>query len=393
MGTSTQKVGRVAAIDIGGTKIAGGVVDGYGQVLYATSRPTPVPATPIGSAAGGASDHASDGVSAAAAEVMATVYAVLDELAASPAWDGVDAVGIGSAGPVDVANGTVSPVNIPAWRSFPLIAQTALHPAVGERPLTLAGDAVAMAAGEHLYGAAVGHANALCMVVSTGVGGGLVLGGRVMPGPTGNAGHIGHITVDLDGEPCPCGGRGCLERLASGPSIVRRALSFGWVPQGSDAQADAQPYPQAPAEADARPGARPATAAATATAAARSVAVTHSAAAVARSAAAGDRAALAAFDRAAQALAAGIAATAALVELDLVVIGGGVAQAGELLFAPLRGWLTQYATLAFTRHLTVVPGRLGVHAGLVGAAACARSGAFPTHHPDTRAGNSAVAWA
>jgi glucokinase len=198
-----------------------------------------------------------------------------------------------------------------------------------------------MAAGEHLHGAAAGYANALCMVVSTGVGGGLVLGGRVMPGATGNAGHIGHITVDLDGEPCPCGGRGCLERLAGGPAIARRALSFGWVPQG--------PYSDG------------------------------SAAAVARSAEAGDRAAQAAFDRAAQALAAGIAATAALVELDLVVIGGGVAQAGEVLFAPLRAWLGRYATLSFTRDLTVVPARLGTDAGLVGAAACARSDAFPVH--------------
>jgi glucokinase len=210
-----------------------------------------------------------------------------------------------------------------------------------------------MAAGEHLHGAAAGSANALCLVVSTGVGGGLVLGGRVMPGATGNAGHIGHITVDLDGEPCPCGGRGCLERLASGPAIARRALSFGWVPQG--------PYSDG------------------------------SAAAVARSAAAGDRAATAAFDRAAQALAAGIAATAALVELDLVVIGGGVGQAGEVLFAPLRAWLTQYATLSFTRGLTVVPARLGTDAGLVGAAACARSGAFPVHHARDTEDTPAVA--
>ncbi len=386
MGTSTQHVGHVAAIDIGGTKIAGGVVDGSGRVLYATSRPTPQarPAaqTTTAAATGTIAEPAVRAEPAAPTdpvdEVMAAVYAVLDELAASPAWDGVDAVGIGSAGPVDGKHGTVSPVNIPAWRSFPLLARTALHPAVGARPLTLAGDAVAMAAGEHRYGAAAGYANALCMVVSTGVGGGLVLGGQVVPGATGNAGHIGHITVDLDGERCPCGGRGCLERLASGPSIVRRALSFGWVPQGCATPADTSPD----ADAD--------RAAALRATLGRSTTVTHSAEAVARSAEAGDRAALAAFDRAAQALAAGIAATAALVEIDLVVIGGGVAQAGELLFAPLRGWLRQYATLAFTRHLTVVPARLGAHAGLVGAAACARSGAFPTHYPDARRGESEV---
>lgn len=328
--------GHVAAIDIGGTKIAGGLVDAAGRVLRGTVRETPAPV----SFASAASTAAPAG--AAADGVMAAVSEILDELSAAPEWDEVTAIGIGSAGPVDVERGTVSPVNIPAWREFPLVARTAEHPAVGGRPLTLAGDAVAMAAGEHLHGAAAGCANALCMVVSTGVGGGLVLGGSVMPGATGNAGHIGHITVDLDGEPCPCGGRGCLERLASGPAIARRALSFGWVPQG--------PYSDG------------------------------SAAAVARSAAAGDRAALAAFDRAAQALAAGIAATAALVEIDVVVIGGGVGQAGEVLFEPLREWLGQYATLSFTRSLRVVPARLGTDAGLVGAAACARSGAFPVHY-------------
>jgi hypothetical protein len=87
-----------------------------------------------------------------------------------------------------------------------------------------------MTAAEHWQGAAQGHDNALCMVVSTGVGGGLILGGKLHPGPTGNAGHIGHISVDLDGDPCPCGARGCVERIASGPNIARRALDGGWRP-------------------------------------------------------------------------------------------------------------------------------------------------------------------
>jgi glucokinase len=302
-----------AAVDIGGTKIAGGLVDGRGRIHPTASRPTPATGD--------------------AEAVMHAVGAVIDELSTAARWPAVDALGICSAGPVDIARGAVSPVNIPAWREYPLIERIRRHPAVAGRPVTLAGDAVAMAAGEHLYGAAAGSANALCIVVSTGVGGGLVLGGRVMPGATGNAGHIGHISVDLDGEPCPCGGRGCLERLASGPAIARQAAAMGWSPSDGDV----------------------------------------SAAAVARSAAAGDRAALAAFDRAAQALAVGIAATAALVEIDTVVIGGGVAQAGELLFAPVREWLGSYATLAFTREISVVPAQLGTNAGLSGAAAYARS--------------------
>ncbi|MGC3003654.1 ROK family protein, partial [Streptomyces sp. G35A] len=198
----------VAALDIGGTKIAGALVDGEGRILVRAQRPTPA---------------REDGET-----VMRAVGAVLGELAASPLWHGASAVGIGSAGPVDASAGTVSPVNVPGWRDFPLVAR--VREAAGGLPVELIGDGVAITAAEHWQGAARGHDNALCMVVSTGVGGGLVLGGRVHPGPTGNAGHIGHISVDLEGDPCPCGSRGCVERIASGPNIARRALVNGWRP-------------------------------------------------------------------------------------------------------------------------------------------------------------------
>ncbi|MFG2227313.1 ROK family protein [Streptomyces sp. NPDC048644] len=300
-----------AALDIGGTKIAGALVDGHGRLLVRTSRPTPAD---------------QDG-----AVVMRAVAEVIGELVADPAWQRVAAVGIGSAGPVDASAGTVSPVNIPGWRDFPLVA--GVRALVGDRPVVLVGDGVAMTAAEHWQGAARGRANALCMVVSTGVGGGLVLNGRLHTGPTGNAGHIGHISVDLDGESCPCGARGCVERIASGPNIARRALANGWRP-GADGDA--------------------------------------SAAAVAVAAQAGDPVALGSFERAAQALAAGIAATATLVEIDIAVIGGGVAGAGDVLFTPLRRALRSYATLSFVADLTVVPAQTGTDAGLVGAAAAAQ---------------------
>lgn len=263
----------VAALDIGGTKIAGALVDGDGTILARAQRPTPA---------------REDGDT-----VMRAVEEVLGELSGSPLWERVHAVGIGSAGPVDASAGTVSPVNVPGWRAYPLVDR--VRSATGNLPVELIGDGVAITAAEHWQGAARGHDNALCMVVSTGVGGGLVLGGRLHPGPTGNAGHIGHISVDLDGDPCPCGARGCVERIASGPNIARRALENGWLP---GAAGDA------------------------------------SAAAVAAAARAGDPVALASFERAAQALAAGIAATATLVEIDIAVIGGGVGKAGEILFAP-----------------------------------------------------------
>lgn len=300
----------IAALDIGGTKIAGALVDGSGKLVARARRATPAQEP--------------------GETVMREVTAVLDELSGSAQWSRVAAVGIGSAGPVDASVGTVSPVNIPGWRDFPLVA--GVRETVGELPLALVGDGVAMTAAEHWQGAARGRTGALCMVVSTGVGGGLVLNGRLHPGPTGNAGHIGHISVDLDGDPCPCGARGCVERIASGPNIARRALEGGWRPgPGGDT----------------------------------------SAAAVAASARTGDRVARASFERAAQALAAGIAATATLVEIEVAVVGGGVAGAGDVLFAPLRRALRDYATLSFVSGLEVVPAQMGTDAGLVGSAAAA----------------------
>lgn len=301
------------ALDIGGTKIAGALVDPQGRLLARAERPTPAREP--------------------AETLMGAVTGVLDELAGHPAWRDLARLGIASAGPVDMAAGTVSPVNIPGWRGFPLVERVRSHPHVPARTHpVLIGDAVAMTAAEHWRGAARGVDSALCMVVSTGIGGGLILDGRLHAGRTGNAGHIGHISVDLDGPACPCGARGCVEGLASGTAIAAYALAAGWRPPAG---------------------------------------VAATAAAVAAAAREGDPVALAAYERAAQALAAAIAATTALVELDLVVIGGGVAQAGDTLFAPLRRHLADYAALDFTRGVPIVPAELSLDAGLIGAAAVA----------------------
>ncbi|MFE6908684.1 ROK family protein [Streptomyces erythrochromogenes] len=308
--------GPTVAIDIGGTKIAGALVHPDGTMTATTRRPTPRGVD-------------AEGVMAAVAEVVA-------ELSESPLWASAARCGIGSAGPVDTSRGTVSPVNIGAWRNFPVQERIAAELAArgADLPTVLAGDGVAMTAAEHWLGAARGYANALCMVVSTGVGGGLILNDQLHPGPTGNAGHIGHISVAFDGEPCVCGGRGCVESIASGTAIARWAREQGWTPSEGTAR-DA------------------------------------SAAGVAAAAAQGDPIALAAFDRAGRALAAAIAASATLVETDIAVIGGGVAAAGDTLFGPIRAHLAQYATLSFVQGLRVVPATLGTHAGLIGAAAAA----------------------
>ncbi|MEV0581701.1 ROK family protein [Nonomuraea sp. NPDC050310] len=293
----------VLALDIGGTKLAGALVDPAGTVLRSATRPTP------------------------AADVLGTLADLVAELlpGATPR-----AVGIGCAGPLDLATGAVSPVNIPSWRGFPIRDELA---ALTGLPAVLAGDAQCFALGEHWVGAGRGAASLLGVVVSTGIGGGFVLGGVPLLGPTGNAGHVGHMSVDPYGEPCDCGGRGCVERYASGPNLTRWALAAGWQPPRD------------------RPDARD----------------------LAKAAANGDSIALAAFERGARALAAMIVSAAAAVDVRTVVIGGGVAGAGEILFAPLRKALDDLSGLAFLRSVEVAPTTLGVRAGLAGAAKLAWS--------------------
>lgn len=292
---------QVLALDIGGTKIAAALVtDGV------ITRRREIATT-----------HTS-----AEAAWSATAGLVTDVLAAGTAT----AVGIASAGPVDLGAGSVSPVNIAVWRDYPIAGKVAELTGL---PVRLGGDGLCMALGEHRFGAGRGARFLLGMVVSTGIGGGLVLDGLPYDGRTGNAGHIGHVIVDLDGQRCPCGGRGCVETVASGPAMTRWAQGQGWT--GADAKE------------------------------------------LSAAAAAGNPLATRAFNRSATALAATIVSTAAVCDLDLVVIGGGVAKAGAVLFDPLRAALADVLGLTFLRGLQVVPAELGSDAGLVGAAALARA--------------------
>jgi glucokinase len=291
-------------LDIGGTKIAAGLADSQGTLVYTATRPTPV---------GASADQMWEAVAAAIADALGT------------AGGAVCAVGIASAGPIDLRSGTVSPINIKGWQRFPLRDRVAaVVPGV---PVQLGGDGVCMALGEHWHGAGRGAGFLLAMVVSTGVGGGLVLNGAPYTGRSGNAGHVGHVVVEENGERCACGGRGCVETVSAGPWLVRWARANGW-----SASADA--------------GARE----------------------LAAAAAAGDGVARRAFHRGATGLAAMIASVGAVCDLDLVVIGGGVAKSGRVLFDPLHEVLADYVGLDFLSGLRVVPAELGGEAGLVGAA-------------------------
>ncbi|MFV2020472.1 ROK family protein [Micromonospora sp. LOL_023] len=300
--------GPVLAVDVGGTKLAAAVVEPDGTIAVQGAVPTPAGQD--------------------AATVTAALHQVIRQVIGDRDADALTAIGIGSAGPLDPAAGTISPVNITAWRGFAIC--DSLRPLLPGRPVVLAGDGHCMALGEHWRGGYPGRA-LLGMVVSTGVGGGLIIDGRVHPGGSGNAGHIGHIVVDMTGPPCPCGGRGCVEAIASGPAMVRWAVSQGW-----------------------SPGERP-----------------GDARTLAEDGRAGVPIATAAFDRGALALAAAVVSATALVDLDDVVIGGGVAAAGDLLFAPLRAAVAELAGLDFVRRVRVHTSSLGNDAGLLGAAALA----------------------
>ena len=187
----------VLALDVGGTKLAAGVVDGDGRLIGRRQV-----ATPAGTAA--------EGLFAVAAELVDSVR------------DGATLVGcgVGCGGPMTATG--VTPLNIPAWRGFPLRDRLAAHTGL---PVVVDNDAKALALGEGWVGAARGVPDYLAMVVSTGVGGGIVLDGRMLDGHDGNAGHIGHLIVEPDGRICVCGARGCLEAEASGTAI--RAITGG----------------------------------------------------------------------------------------------------------------------------------------------------------------------
>ena len=275
-------MGCALAIDIGGTKLAAGLVAASGTVL----------------------DHAEVPTHGADAEAL---FAVLLDVVAQVRSGDEEVCGVGTGGPMAPGGERVSPLNIPAWRDFPL--RRRLAEATG-LPTFVDNDAKALALGEGWVGAAAGVDDYVAMVVSTGVGGGIVSGGRLLDGASGNAGHIGHVVVRPDGNRCSCGGQGCLEAEASGTAIRRVT--------GRDAR---QAGPEV---------------------------VRHVGTMVGR----------------------GVASSANLLDLRLAVVAGSVALGfGAPFFAAAQGELDRLARLEFSRGARVVPAGLGPSSPLVGAGA------------------------
>jgi glucokinase len=275
----------VLAVDVGGTKLAAARVDPSGTVLDRRSVPTPT---------------AADGD---AETWFAALAGLIDEVRGGDE----DVCGVGCGGPMAPGGEDVSPLNVPQVRNFPLRRRLA---AATGLPTFVDNDAKALALGEGWLGAAAGERDFVAMVVSTGVGGGIVLDGRLLDGAAGNAGHIGHVVVEPDGRVCGCGARGCLEAEASGTAI--RAAT------GADPAA-------APPEVRVRTG----------TLVGRAV-----------------------------------ASVANLLDLRLAVVAGSVALGyGVDFFAAAQAELDARARLAFSRGARIVPAGLGDAGPLVGAAA------------------------
>lgn len=280
------------AVDIGGTKLACGVVDDDGHLLGSATAPTAAHGDPE--------------------DLFASLADLVDEVRSS-----VDAVpvrcGVGCGGPMTRGGDTVSPLNITAWRHFPLRGRLAEHTGL---PTWVDNDAKALALGEGWRGAARGETDFIAMVVSTGVGGGIVSGGVLLEGASGNAGHVGHVFVTDGTEPWPRHPAGLLETEASGTGIAVRT--------GAPA-----------AEAD--DGVR---------------------------------------RRAGTLVGRAVASTANLLDLRLAVVAGSVALGyGDVFFAAAQAEVDRLAVLDFSSGTRIVPAGLGARGPLVGAAAVGLRGA------------------
>ena len=234
-------------------------------------------------------------------------------------------VGIGSAGPIFPNSGTISPVNIPVWRDFPIVKyfREISHTDL----VSLHGDAMALTHAEHKVGAGIGSRNMLGVVVSTGIGGGLILNNQLFEGDTGNTSYIGHSSINFQGLQCACGRHGCVEAYASGPSMVSIAKHEGW--SGSS----------------------------------------QSFIDVAAAARSGDSAAIKAIEIGTKALAVGLVNFVGGIDISHIVIGGGVAQSGDIYWEPLLRHIdAESKFIGFLTDLKVSPAKLRADAGLIGAA-------------------------
>jgi glucokinase len=309
-------------VDVGGTKVAAGLVDEKGTILASVRRPTP---------------------STSPAAVADTIAAVVAQLRTQAGEQLVEAVGVGAAGFVDRDRATVLFAPNLAWRQEPL--RDKVSQLIG-LPVVVENDANATAWAEFRFGAGVAADELVCITVGTGIGGGLVLDGAPYRGSFGVGAEVGHMQVVPDGHRCGCGQRGCWEQYASGRALVREARDIATTSPVTATRL----LELGGGEADGINGPE-----------------------VTRAAREGDPAALECFEVVGHWLGQGLADLAAVLDPRLFVIGGGVSEAEELLLGPARESFRRALTGHGRRpEATIVPAELGAAAGLVGAADLAR---------------------
>ncbi len=309
-------------IDLGGTKIGVGLVNRSGEVRAPEYRPTEVL-------------QGRDAVIArmidAARRVMRSAGIERDEIAG---------IGIGAPGPMDIPEGVLTePPNLPGWRDVPL--RQIIQDAIG-LPTVLENDANAAGIGEYLYGAGRGTRHMVYVTVSTGIGGGLILDGKIYHGTTGGAGEIGHMTVLPRGPHCGCGNRGCLEALASGTAIAREGQEL--VDRGVNTLI---------AEL------------------AKDALYDVSAKDVVKAMNMGDPYATEIVIQAMHYLGIGMANLVNLFNPQMLVIGGGLSNLGDVLLQPVKRSIDLYAFPSAAARVRVRLARLGDQVGIIGAAGAA----------------------
>jgi glucokinase len=318
----TTLAGPVLALDLGGTNARAAVVTPEGRVSARSARATPMV----------------EGLSAVLELCLGLLRSARDRHLAEGGGHPI-AVGIAAPGPLDPRSGTlIDPPNLRGdWWGFPLA------PAIGEAlglPWAIGKDTNVNILAERDFGAGLGSGDLVYLTISTGIGGAVISGGQPVTGPDGVAGELGHITVDMDGPVCGCGGVGHLEAVASGTGIASAARA------ALDAGADGSELARLAALVDPRP-----------------LSAVH----VSDAAAAGDAAAAVILERARRAVALAVVSIVNIFGPDRVILGGGITLAwGESLLAPAREAVARSSFRLLARRAQVVPAALGDDVGLIG---------------------------
>ncbi|MBB6674417.1 ROK family protein [Cohnella nanjingensis] len=309
----------LAGIDLGGTKLLAVIVDAQGNVLASDEQPT----------------HADQGAEKVIKRMVALVNGLLGERYA------LSGVGVATAGTLNPNGGIIEIATNLGWRDVPLGRE--LERLLGVT-VTVENDANAAAYGEWKAGAGIGTQDCVFITVSTGIGGGIVSGGKLVRGFTASAGELGHITIDWNGPQCPCGNVGCLELYASGTAIGRAAA--------------------AAAEADPARGARM-----LALAGGGKMTSRHAS----EAAKDGDPLAVEVLREAGRALGAGLVSMIHIANPELIILGGGASHIGEPLLGPMREMVGERVIGSMGRGVRIVPPTLGTKAGAIGAALMANA--------------------